>query len=85
MPWQRPGFDLGLKVGALARDDPRLRGVVLGGHGLFTWGATSQECYRTTIEVIRRAAAWLDRSGAAPSRSGRRSARRPARGRAATR
>ena len=62
VPWQRPGFDLGLKVGALARNDARLRGVVLGGHGLFTWAGTSQECYRTTIEVIRRAAAWLDRA-----------------------
>jgi rhamnulose-1-phosphate aldolase/alcohol dehydrogenase len=59
VPWQRPGFDLGLKVGALARDDTRLRGVVLGGHGLFTWGATAKECYQTTIEVIHRADAWL--------------------------
>ena len=59
VPWQRPGFDLGLKVGALARENPRLRGVVLGGHGLFTWAATSRECYETTIEVIRRAEAWL--------------------------
>src|SRR6185503_61084 len=59
VPWQRPGFDLGLKVGALARENPRLRGVILGGHGLFTWAATSKECYRTTIEVIRRAETWL--------------------------
>ena len=59
VPWQRPGFDLGLKVGAMSRDQPRLQGVVLGGHGLFTWGATSRECYQTTIEVIRRADAWL--------------------------
>jgi rhamnulose-1-phosphate aldolase/alcohol dehydrogenase len=60
VPWQRPGFDLGLKVGALATQQPRLRGVVLGGHGLFTWGPTSKECYHTTIDVIRRAAAWLE-------------------------
>jgi rhamnulose-1-phosphate aldolase/alcohol dehydrogenase len=67
VPWQRPGFDLGLKVGALAREQPRFRGVVLGGHGLFTWGATSKDCYQTTLEVIRRAAAWLEaRSRAQP-------------------
>src|SRR4051794_37467142 len=36
LPWQRPGFDLGLKLGAMARDNPQLEGVVLGGHGLFT-------------------------------------------------
>ncbi|HVR69654.1 MAG TPA: bifunctional rhamnulose-1-phosphate aldolase/short-chain dehydrogenase [Vicinamibacteria bacterium] len=67
VPWQRPGFDLGLKIGALARDQPRLEGVVLGGHGLFTWGPTSRECYRTTLDVIRRAAAWIEaRSRPAP-------------------
>jgi rhamnulose-1-phosphate aldolase/alcohol dehydrogenase len=60
VPWQRPGFDLGLKVGALARDNPRYRGVILGGHGLFTWGAGARECYQTTIEVIQRAATWLE-------------------------
>jgi rhamnulose-1-phosphate aldolase/alcohol dehydrogenase len=65
VPWQRPGFDLGLKLGALSREQPRLQGVVLGGHGLFTWGPTSKECYQTTIEVIRRAAAWLERKSRA--------------------
>jgi rhamnulose-1-phosphate aldolase/alcohol dehydrogenase len=59
LPWQRPGFDLGLKLGALAEANPNLRGVVLGGHGLFTWGPTSRDCYRTTLEMINRAARWL--------------------------
>ncbi|MBV9289240.1 MAG: bifunctional rhamnulose-1-phosphate aldolase/short-chain dehydrogenase [Hyphomicrobiales bacterium] len=59
LPWQRPGFDLGLKLGALAAAHPELKGVVLGGHGLFTWGPTSKACYETTLEVINRAAAWL--------------------------
>ena len=38
LPWQRPGFDLGLKLGAMAEANPNMEGVVLGGHGLFTWG-----------------------------------------------
>jgi rhamnulose-1-phosphate aldolase/alcohol dehydrogenase len=59
LPWQRPGFDLGLKLGALAEANPRLKGVVLGGHGLFTWGPTSKACYETTIDMINRASAWL--------------------------
>ena len=46
LPWQRPGFDLGLKLGAMAEANPNLKGVVLGGHGLFTWGPTSKACYR---------------------------------------
>jgi rhamnulose-1-phosphate aldolase/alcohol dehydrogenase len=59
LPWQRPGFDLGLKLGAMAEANPRFKGVVLGGHGLFTWGPTSKECYRVTLEMINKAAAWL--------------------------
>ena len=59
MPWQRPGFDLGLKVGAAA-SDPARAGLVLGSHGLITWGETSQACYDATLRVIQQAADWLD-------------------------
>jgi rhamnulose-1-phosphate aldolase/alcohol dehydrogenase len=59
LPWQRPGFDLGLKLGAMAEANPNMRGVVLGGHGLFTWGPTAKDCYRTTLEMINKAARWL--------------------------
>jgi rhamnulose-1-phosphate aldolase/alcohol dehydrogenase len=63
LPWQRPGFDLGLKLGAMAEANPGMKGVVLGGHGLFTWGPTSKDCYRTTLEMINKAARWLDAHG----------------------
>ena len=59
LPWQRPGFDLGLKLGALCRARPELTGVVLGGHGLFTWGASSKACYENTLATIRAAAEFL--------------------------
>jgi rhamnulose-1-phosphate aldolase/alcohol dehydrogenase len=59
LPWQRPGFDLGLKLGAMASAHPEYAGVVLGGHGLFTWGATSKSCYETTLRIIQKAADWL--------------------------
>ena len=59
LPWQRPGFDLGLKLGDLAMANPRLKGVVLGGHGLFTWGETAKACYATTLAMINKASAWL--------------------------
>jgi rhamnulose-1-phosphate aldolase/alcohol dehydrogenase len=59
LPWQRPGFDLGLKLGAMAEANPKMKGVVLGGHGLFTWGPTSKECYRITLEMINKASEWL--------------------------
>ena len=63
LPWQRPGFDLGLKLGELAAANPKLKGVVLGGHGLFTWGPTSKACYETTLEMINKAASWLAANG----------------------
>jgi rhamnulose-1-phosphate aldolase/alcohol dehydrogenase len=59
LPWQRPGFDLGLKLGEMAARHPDYIGVVLGGHGLFTWAETSKACYVTTLDVIQQAADWL--------------------------
>jgi rhamnulose-1-phosphate aldolase/alcohol dehydrogenase len=59
LPWQRPGFDLGLKLGEMATHHPEYAGVVLGGHGLFTWGPTSKSCYETTLRIIQKAADWL--------------------------
>jgi rhamnulose-1-phosphate aldolase/alcohol dehydrogenase len=57
--WQRPGFDLGLKVGALASDHPNRNGLVMGSHGLLTWGETARESYETTLRIIQKAADWL--------------------------
>ena len=59
VPWQRPGYDLGVKLGALTRAQPHLKGVVLEAHGLFTWGDTSKACYQTTLRIIQRATDWL--------------------------
>ena len=59
LPWQRPGFDLGLKLGAMASANPKMLGVVLGSHGLFTWANTAKDCYTTTLRTIQRAADWL--------------------------
>ncbi|RBP02843.1 rhamnulose-1-phosphate aldolase/alcohol dehydrogenase [Roseiarcus fermentans] len=59
LPWLRPGFDLGLRLGELAAANPGLKGAVLGGHGLFTWGPTSKACYETTLAMINKASAWL--------------------------
>ena len=59
LPWQRPGFDLGLKLEALAKSRPELEGIVLGGHGVFTWGDSARDCYRTTLRIIQQAADFL--------------------------
>ncbi len=70
LPWQRPGIDLGIKLGNMAAANPKLVGVVLGSHGLFTWGDTSKACYDTTLRIINIAAAWLDDNRKKPSFGG---------------
>ena len=60
VPWQRPGFDLGLQLEKCLKDNPGIRGIVLGNHGLFTWGDTSYECYMNSLEVIETASAYIE-------------------------
>jgi len=58
--WQRPGFDLGLKLSECLKHHPGIRGIILGSHGLFTWGNTAHESYVNTLEVIERCAEYLE-------------------------
>ncbi|HWZ16521.1 MAG TPA: bifunctional aldolase/short-chain dehydrogenase [Mucilaginibacter sp.] len=60
--WQRPGFDLGLKLKACLDNTPGIRGIMLGSHGLFTWGDTAYESYVNTLEVIEKCAGYLEES-----------------------
>ncbi|MBO9154766.1 bifunctional aldolase/short-chain dehydrogenase [Chitinophaga sp. GCM10012297] len=57
--WQRPGFDLGLKLRQCLDENPGIRGIMLGSHGLFTWGDTAYESYINTLEVVERCAQYL--------------------------
>ena len=63
VPWRRPGFELALEIDRLRDQQPGLKGVVLGGHGLTSWGDSSAACEATTLELIRKAAEFLDRNG----------------------
>ncbi len=63
VPWRRPGFELGRQIAALAADNPGLRGVVLGGHGLTTWADTSEACQALSLDVIHRAERFLAERG----------------------
>ena len=63
VPWRRPGFELALEIDRLRDQQPGLKGVVLGGHGLTSWGDSSDACEANTLELIRRAAEFLDRNG----------------------
>lgn len=52
VPWQRPGFELGLMIQKAVEGNPDCDGIILGSHGLFTWGETQRECYESSIHVI---------------------------------
>ncbi|MET0463027.1 MAG: bifunctional aldolase/short-chain dehydrogenase [Chitinophagaceae bacterium] len=58
--WQRPGFDLGLKLKQCLDENPGIRGIMLGSHGLFTWGDTAYECYINSLEVIDKCATYIE-------------------------
>jgi rhamnulose-1-phosphate aldolase/alcohol dehydrogenase len=62
LPWQRPGYDLGLKLEKLSKEQPNLKGIILEGHGLFTWGDDARSCYEITLAMIKRAEDWLNQN-----------------------
>jgi rhamnulose-1-phosphate aldolase/alcohol dehydrogenase len=63
VPWRRPGFQLGLDIAAIARDNPQAIGCVLGGHGVTAWGATSEQCEANSLEIIRTAERFIAERG----------------------
>jgi rhamnulose-1-phosphate aldolase/alcohol dehydrogenase len=65
VPWRRPGFQLGLDIAAVARANPQAIGVILGGHGITAWGATSDECEARSLEIITTARRYLEDHGKA--------------------
>ncbi|NNJ11476.1 bifunctional rhamnulose-1-phosphate aldolase/short-chain dehydrogenase [Chloroflexales bacterium ZM16-3] len=59
-PWQRPGFDLGLILESICREHPQAKGVILGGHGLINWADDDKACYDLTLDLIERAARYIE-------------------------
>ncbi len=65
LPWQRPGFELGMMLKRSVKETLGCDGVVLGGHGLFTWGETQRESYLNTITIIDQLGQFIERHGSA--------------------
>jgi rhamnose utilization protein RhaD (predicted bifunctional aldolase and dehydrogenase)/NAD(P)-dependent dehydrogenase (short-subunit alcohol dehydrogenase family) len=61
VPWQRPGFELALIIERAVKENPGAAGLILGGHGLFTWGMTQRECYLNSIHTIDQMGEFIDR------------------------
>src|SRR5256886_1718777 len=60
IPWQRPGFDIGLKIEQLIKDNPQARGILLGHHGMSSWDNDDKTCYETALEIVDRAASYIE-------------------------
>src|SRR5690606_698998 len=58
--WQKPGFDLGLQLRECLAENPGIRGIMLGSHGLFTWGDTAYESYVNSLDVIEACANYIE-------------------------
>ena len=70
LPWQRPGFELAMMMKRAIEANPGCDGIVLGGHGLFTWGETQRECYLNTLTVIDQLGQFIERHGRGKVRFG---------------
>jgi len=58
--WRKPGFELGLELKSCLDSNPGIRGIMLGSHGLFTWGDTAYESYVNTLEVVEKCAEYIE-------------------------
>ncbi len=52
LPWQRPGYQLGVMLKEAIEKNPQSEGLILGSHGLINWADGHYECYRLTLEII---------------------------------
>lgn len=60
VPWQRPGFDIGLRIESLIKDNLSAKGVLLGHHGMSSWNDDDKTCYETALEIVDRAARYIE-------------------------
>jgi rhamnulose-1-phosphate aldolase/alcohol dehydrogenase len=60
VPWQRPGFDIGLLIESLIKENPRAKGVLLGHHGMSSWSDDDKTCYETALDIIDRATRYIE-------------------------
>lgn len=63
VPWRRPGFQLGLDIAQIQRENPQAIGCILGGHGITAWGATAKQCEENSLTIIRTAERYIAEHG----------------------
>ena len=59
-PWLRPGFELGLEMEKICKENPNAKGIIMGQHGLINWANDDRECYELTLSLIEKAANYIE-------------------------
>ncbi len=65
VPWMRPGFELGLAMQKISREQPNVRAIMMGQHGFISWADDDKQCYTDTLNFIEKAAAYIEEKYAA--------------------
>ncbi len=60
VPWMRPGFELGLAMQKISREQPSVRAIMMGQHGFISWADDEKQCYTLTLDLIEKAAAYIE-------------------------
>jgi rhamnulose-1-phosphate aldolase/alcohol dehydrogenase len=61
VPWMRPGFELGLAMQEISRENPKIRAIMMGQHGFISWADDDKQCYTDTLNFIEKAAAYIEK------------------------
>lgn len=60
VPWMRPGFELGLAMEKISKEQPNVRAIMMGQHGFISWADDEKQCYTLTLDLIEKAAAYIE-------------------------
>ncbi len=62
VPWMRPGFELGLAMQEISKANPKTKAIMMGQHGFISWDDDARACYTLTLDLIDKAAAYIDKA-----------------------
>ena len=60
VPWMRPGFELGLAMQKIAKENPEVRAIMMGQHGFISWQDDDNLCYEETLRFIEKASEYIE-------------------------
>ena len=58
--WMRPGFELGLAMQEISRQQPAIKAIMMGQHGFISWADDDKACYELTLSMIEQAGAYIE-------------------------